>query len=225
MPDPTDGPTVCRNAVYAFEKLYKLNPSPMIIIDNKRIAELFRVGFGQLFLTCNQQVAKLFHLFNRLAVQRSQLMTFDRADYATLLVNLMDFYYGWRDAGIVVFGASAIGTFASPADISEAVRKQLSETLLAQVDLSKGKRAGCVFVGSQQILNETPLEFFGGGFSMLNRMLADEGMVHRGVYVGNSGDLRCYTMIAQLPPPVERLRQLASAAAIPAQGLAAFLGV
>ena len=219
LPDPHDGHTVCRNAVYAFEKIYKLAPSPMVIIDNKRIDELYReqgkpLGFGKLFTACNQQVAKLFHLFNRLAVQRSKLMTFDRADYATLL-----------DAGVVVFGASAIAKFESPADISEAVRKQLSDTLLAQVDLRKGKRAGCIFVGSQKILDTTPLDFFGGGFNMLNRMLADESMVHQGVYIGNSEDLRCYTMIGQLPPPVERLKQLASKAAIPSQGIAAFLGV
>lgn len=219
LPQLDEGPTVCRNAVYAFDKIYKAKPSPMIIIDNQRIEELYSslgqpVGATKLFPTCNQQVAKLFHLFNRLAVQRNGVMNFDRADYASLL-----------DAGLVAFGASSVPTHDSPADISEAIRKQLGETLLAKVDLSKGKRAGCIFVGSETILGQIPMEFFGGGFNMLNRLLAEGSMVHRGIYQGNTEDLRCYTMVAGLPAPVERLRQMANKAVVRIEGLASFLGV
>jgi cell division GTPase FtsZ len=215
LPDPHEGHTVCRNAVYAFERLYKMAPSPMVIIDNRRIGEIYdNPGVLQFYPLCNSQVAKLFHLFNRLAVQRTKLMTFDRADFATLL-----------DAGIIAFGASQIDQYNSGADISEAIRGQLANTLLAPVDLSKGKRAGCIFVGGTKVLEEIPMEFFGGGFDMLNRMLAEGSMVHRGIYEGTSPDLRCYTMIADLPPPTQRLHQLAAKGSVPVEGLAKFLGV
>lgn len=201
LPQAYEGQRTCRNAVQAFKEVAAEAPTPFFIIDNKRIEERYRVGALGKFATCNNQIAKLFHLFNRLAAQRSQLLTFDRADYAALL-----------DSGIIVFGASPIAKYESKADIAECVRQQLEQTVLAQVDLSRGKKAGCIFLGGESILQQVPMDFFGGGFSSLGRLLADDSTIYRGVYVGNSNDLRCYTMIAELPPPVERLTELAKQA-------------
>lgn len=214
LPTPDEGPTVCRNAVQAFKSLHAMGCSPLIVIDNKRIGDLYRRGVTEFYSVCNQQVAGLFHLFNQLAAQRSSVATFDRADYATLL-----------DSGIVVFGASAIAAYESPADISEGIRKQLGNVVLAEVDLRTGTKAGCIFVGSPDILAAVPMEFFGGGFDMLNRLLANGSVVHRGIYQGNADDLRCYTLISGLAPPTARLRQLADKAHMSFDGLAGFLGV
>lgn len=203
LPQAYEGQRTCRNAVQAFSEISSLGPTPWFIIDNKRIEERYQVGALGKFATCNNQVAKLFHLFNRLAAQRSQLLTFDRADYAALL-----------DAGIIVFGASPIAKYDSKADIAECVKQQLEQTVLAEVDLKQGRKAGCIFLGGEQVLNQVPMDFFGGGFSMLGRLLADDNTIYRGVYVGNSEDLRCYTMIAQLPPPQQRLAELAKQARI-----------
>jgi cell division GTPase FtsZ len=214
LPTPDEGHTVCRNAVHAFKQLHGMGCSPLIVIDNKRIGELYLRGVTQFYATCNAQVANLFHLFNQLASQRSSVATFDSADYATLL-----------DAGIVTFGASTIEEYNSSADISEAIRKQMSDVVLAEVDLRTGSKAGCIFLGGKNVLAAVPMEFFGGGFDMLNRLLAENSVVHRGIYQGNVDDLRCYTMIAGLAPPAARLRQLASKANMPTDSLAAYLGV
>jgi cell division GTPase FtsZ len=214
LPHHAEGQTPSRNAVRAFNDVYKRNVTPLFIIDNKRINELFQAGVAGIYSLANNQVAKMFHLFNRLAAQKSTVTTFDRADFATLL-----------DSGICVFGASPVAKYESPADISQAVRDQLSQTILADVDLKSGRKAGCIFVGSEEILNQVPMDFFDGGFSMLNRLLADNSVVHRGIYQGAAQDLRCYTMISALPPPAERLRKLAAEGGISGEGVAKHLGV
>lgn len=217
LPQAYEGQRTCRNAVQAFQEVWELNPSPLVIIDNKRIEQQYQVGALGKFNVCNQQVAKLFHLFNRLAAQRSKLITFDRADYASLL-----------DSGLVVFGASRVGQYDSPADIGESVRLQLEETVLAEVDLARGKRAGCIFLGSENLLNEVPMDFFAGGFSTLGRLLAEDHAIYRGVYVGDVEDLRCYTMIGELPPPRSRLAELMQQARIDRKtpgGTAEYFGI
>ena len=218
LPCGYEGQRTCRNAVTAFNDVAALNPSPFIIIDNKRIEKLYRRGSTDFFPTCNAQVAKLFHLFNRLATQRS-MITFDRADYAVLL-----------DSGIIAFGASPIGKYENKADISEAMSRSLAETVLAEVDLKRGKAAGCIFLGGPSVMEQVPMDYFGNGFQMLNRMLAEGGTVYRGVYVGTTEDLRCYTMISALPHPSGRLQELAKEGRMPQAtssrpGLADHLGV
>ena len=217
LPHHDEGYTPCRNAVNCFYRIHKMGVTPLFIIDNLRIGELApdaRKGAGKLYQFANEQVAKLFHLFNRLVAQRSSILTFDRADFASLL-----------DSGICVFGASPIPAYESPADVSSAIRDQLAKTVLAEVDLRSGKKAGCLFVGSQEILDKVPMEFFGGGFGMLTRILAEGSVVHRGIYQGSSPDLRCYTMLAELPPPTERLKKLAQEGDVTVGGMAQYLGV
>lgn len=214
LPTADEGQLVAKNAIQTFTRLRNADPSPMIIIDNQRINDLYHPGVTKFFQVCNEQTTKLFHLFNQLAAQRSRLITFDRSEYASLL-----------DAGIVVFGASSIKQYESSADISTAIRNQLERTALAQVDLKSGTKAGCIFVGGEAILDTVSMDLFGGGFDMLNRLLKDGSVVHRGVYRGSVSDLRCYTMLAGLDPPAERLRQLGDAAKLPKSAIASYLGV
>jgi cell division protein FtsZ len=216
LPTPDEGPRVCRNAVTAYRELSEKQCSPVVIIDNKRIGQLYRKGVSEFYPVCNQRVASLFHFFNQFAAQRSTVSNaaFDPADYATLL-----------DGGLITFAASPVQEYKSPADISEAIRKQLADVLLAEVDMRTGAAAGCIFLGGHKIMSEVPMDFFGGGFSMLGRMLHPGAPVHRGIYEGNADDLRCYTMISGLAPPAARLRRLADEGHFPSDPLAGFLGV
>lgn len=216
LPNPYEGQRTSRNAIQAYREIHNLKPSPLIIIDNKQVEKLYHKGAMDLYPEANAQIAKLFHLFNRLAIQRSQLMTFDRADYANLL-----------DNGTVVFGASPIPDYETSADITRAIRDQLEDTVLAEVDLSKGTKAGCIFLGGEKVMKQVSLEYFGEGFSMLSRILAEDSMITRGVYVGSADDLRCYTMISGLHPPKKRLDELAKEARLQSgtAGMASHLGV
>lgn len=96
---------------------------------------------------------------------------------------------------------------------------------MAEVNLKTGDKAGCIFVGGEEILAETPMEYFGAGFDMLNRMLRSDSMVHRGIYAGNANDLRCYTMISGLAAPADRLKQLVLKAHMSTDVIAQYLGV
>ena len=214
LPMDGEGQRYARNSLATFGALRSLNCSPMIIIDNQRIQDLFRVGVTKIYDKCNEQIARLFHLFNQLAAQRSRFITFDRSELASLL-----------DDGIVTFGASAIKKFDGPTDVSDAIRTQLSQTTLARVEPKTASNAGCIFVGAEAVLDSVPMDFLSGGFDMLVRNIREGGVVHRGVYKGSSTDLRCFTLLSGLDPPAERLQELGQAARIPSSKLAEFLGV
>ena len=220
IPSYTEGQQVCRNAVTAFQKLMELKVSPIILIDNARIHQLYKPGMTQLYNVANSTVSQLFHLFNQLAAVHSPLITFDRSELAQLL-----------DHGICVMGAASLQNITSPADISAAIRDQLTNNVLAEVDLKKGSKGACLFVGDQHHLDSLSLDYFDAGFTQMNRTLkgGTSSVVHRGVYIGAAPGLQAYAMISDLQPPVATLARLAKEANMTkahlSGGLAQFLGV
>lgn len=201
LPNPYEGQRKCRNAVQAFHEVHKLNPSPLVIIDNKRVEELYELPASELFTQCNNLVIRRFHLFNRLAEQRSNLQAFDRADFASLL-----------DGGTVVFGAAPVDSYKTQADLSANVREQLNQTVLAEVDLRQAQQAGCIFMGGENVINTVPMAYFGEAFKSLTRLMAPDSVIYQGVYVDpdeNRKDmLACYTMLSGLGQPTRRLEEL-----------------
>ena len=220
IPSYTEGQQVCRNAVTAFQKLLELKVSPLILIDNARINTLYHPGMTQLYNVANSTISQLFHLFNQLAAVHSPLITFDRSELAQLL-----------DHGICVMGAASLQNITSPADISAAIRDQLTNNVLAEVDLKQGSKGACLLVGDQHHLDNLSLDFFDAGFTQMNRTLkgGTGSVVHRGVYIGTSPGLQAYAMISDLKPPLATLAKLAKEANISKSqlsgGLAQFLGV
>ncbi len=199
LPMNDEGHKVAKNSLDTFRKLEKLGLSPVVIIDNERIKQIYpKTPVTQFWDVANKGFCTLLHLFNKISAQSSAISTFDPADFATVL-----------NSGVVAFGATAITLFKTQADISRAIRQQLQANVLASVDLSKGKCAGCIFVASQKVLDELPQDYLDHGFEMLSRILADGSTVHRGIYVGNNDDLRVYTMIGGLPFPDARKQELA----------------
>lgn len=219
IPSATEGQQVCRNAVTAFQRLLELKVSPLILIDNARINQLYRPGMSQLYNVANNTVSQLFHLFNQLAAVHSPLITFDRSELAQLL-----------DNGICVMGAASLQNITSPADISAAIRDQLTNNVLAEVDLKQGTKGACLFVGDQNHLDSLSMDFFDAGFTQMNRTLkgSSSSVVHRGVYIGTAPGLQAYAMISDLKPPIATLSKLAKEANITKSqlgGIANFLGV
>jgi cell division GTPase FtsZ len=214
LPMRGEGQRFARNALVTFQRIRIAGCAPLIIIDNQRIQELFPVGITKIYDQCNSQIAKLFHLFNQLAAQRSRFVTFDRTELASLL-----------DKGIVTFGAGKITNFTSANSVGESIRNQLSRTVLAPVDLRTAAEAGCIFSASEAVLDSVPMDFLDGGFDMLTRLLREGATVHRGIYKGSSPDLRCFTLLAGLDAPADRLKELGEQAKIPSSKLAEYLGV
>lgn len=216
LPSVDEGQQVARNAVTAFKELVEAKVSPLIIIDNDKVDELYRPPMSQLLPKSNELVSKLFHLFNQLAAAKSKHITFDRAEFAQLL-----------DGGIIAMGSAdlTVADIKSPADVSEAIKDQLANSVLADVDLRTGRKAACVFVASNDVLDSFGKEYFSAGFTMLNRIVGSscpegtEIVVHRGLYPESEEGLQCYTMISELDAPAQKLTALAKEAGLSA-GLA-----
>jgi cell division GTPase FtsZ len=228
LPAP-DSQQVSRNAVQAFRDLVECKASPIVIIDNGRINELYdRPPMADLFPTANRAVADLLHTFNVRAAERSPYISFDRSELLQLL-----------DDGIVVMGAMSlpVGDIDNPAAVSEAMRAGLSRSVLAAVDLAKGRKAACVFAGSKDVLGAFSSDYFEAGFNQLDRVVGsgrktgdgdDPVVVHRGLYPRDGDGLDCYTMVSGLEPPHARLADLARKGGLSTRadpGLAHYLGV
>jgi len=224
LPTSTEGYQICRNAVLGFRELVELRVSPLIIIDNARVNLLFRPPMSRLHETVNGTTAQLLHLFNQLAAVHSPFLTFDQSELLQVL-----------DAGMITMGSSNIDVSAvrDPADVSKAIREQVSANVLAAVDISTGSKAACLFVASQDVLDKLPLDYFDAGYTQLDRIMSAEGqkatVVHRGLYLGSDEGLQAYVIVGGLDLPRARLAELSRRGGLlgdqGASGVAAFLGI
>lgn len=205
LPFVSDGQQIARNAVTAFNELIQAKVSPLVVIDNDRVHKIYNPSMRELLPKSNQLVSRLFHLFNELAATRSEHITFDRAEFGQLL-----------SGGIVVMGSADIPVedIKSPADVSTKIREELTQSVLASVDLKKGRTAACIFVAGDDVLDSLNRDFFNAGFTQLDRIVGaahpegTEKIVHRGIYPGVAGGLQCYTLVADLEPPADKLAAL-----------------
>lgn len=163
--------------------------SPVIRVDNDRIDALYPVLSVQRFWsTANQSVVNLFHLFNMIAVQDSQYIAFDAADYKTLL-----------NSGQIVFGAMPVPNWRDETAIAYAVRENLKHTVLAgDLDITKGKIAGAIVVAGAEVLKHVPQRNLEHAFEQLGRILRSGNTVHQGIYTGSQDAMVVYTMIGGL---------------------------
>lgn len=213
LPSIDEGQQVCRNAVIAFNELVTNNVSPIIVIDNDKVHELFHPPMSQLLARSNELVSQLFHLFNQLAAARSTHVTFDRSEFTELL-----------DSGICVMGSAdlPLDEISVPTDVSNSIQEQLANNVLADVDLRTGTKAGCIFVASDSVLDTYSKDFFAAGFTMLNRIVGTANQsdippkIHRGIYPGGAEGLQCYVMVSDLAPPEKKLAVLRKEAGLDA---------
>jgi cell division GTPase FtsZ len=203
IPAVTEGQQVCRNAVNAMRELVRLQVSPLILVDNAKINAIYQPSMSKLFPTANAVVAQLLHLFNQLAAVHSQFITFDRSELAQLL-----------DNGLLVMGAADVTVLNNPADVSTAIRENLTNNVLAGVNLNTGNKGACLFVANNEVMDQLGLEYFEAGFTQMNRTLRQEGdvVVHRGVYGSDGPGLQAYAMISGLEPPYGTIQMLAKQA-------------
>ena len=225
LPEASEGQQICRNALQSLKWLLDARVSPAVLVDNFEVRKLYKPSFTAVHATINSTVAQLFHIFNQLAAVHSPFVSFDRSELAQLL-----------DNGITVMAAASLApdSIQSPADISATIRDQLSNSVLAEVDLRLGKKGAVVFVGDIPTLDKLSMDFFDAGFTQMTRTLGSkvsgaQPVVHRGVYPGTAPGLQVYAMISELEPPTKKLAEMAKVANIRREDLgsdvAKFLGV
>jgi len=215
LPKLSEGGKVQENAYKAMKSIQPLveskKISPFIVCDNESIHKMFpNVSAKQFWQTANKNTVGLFDIFNVLACQRSQYVTFDRADYNSIL-----------DSGIIIFGATKLDSYEHDTDISDGLRNNLKRTLLADIDVSKASCVAAILCAPDAILDILPQSHIDLAFSTLERILGGENrnlMVHQGVYEANKMGLFLYTMVGGLGVPEHRLNIMKARSGIDPMG-------
>jgi len=204
LPKRSEGARVQRNALSAVRTAIEMSRAgrigSLVLVDNARIHELFpRLPVKRFWSVANQNFAAVIHTFNLLAAQNSEYATFDRADLRCVVRN-----------GLMIFGMTRVHRWQSQEDVSRAIRKNLTGTLLAEgFDLSRADMAGAIVVAHDEVLAQIPMENIDYAFASLGRVLGNEGItLHSGIYEGRQEGVRVFTIISGLEPPVERLEEL-----------------
>lgn len=209
LPKRSEGARVQQNALLAIQEalalVEKKQISSLILVDNAKINELFPgLAVKQFWQVANKNFAAVLHTFNLLAAQNSEYNTFDRADFRSVLRN-----------GLLIFGMTRVNRWEGKEDISQAVRMNLKNSLLADgFDLSKADMAGAIVVAHDNIMSDIPMENIDYAFHSLGRTLGNEGItLHSGIYEGRQEGMRVFTIVSGLQPPKERMKELESLSA------------
>jgi cell division GTPase FtsZ len=204
IPKRSEGARVQRNASEALSKAVQMveskKISSLIMVDNAKIHELFpRLPVKRFWQVANRNFAAVLHTFNLLAAQDSEYNTFDRADFRSVL-----------RSGLMIFGMTRVAKWSRKEDISQAVRQNLKNSLLADgFDLTTADMAGAIVVAHDTILEEIPMENIDYAFNSLGRALGNENItLHNGIYEGRQTGMRVFTIISGLDAPAGRLQEL-----------------
>jgi len=177
--------------------------TPFVIVDNEKVQKLYRkLTVKQFFPTINNSVAQLLHIFNSIALESSEYVSFDSTDFQSVL----------QVGGHMIMGTSTVRNFDSNTSISEALKKNLSKTLLASnFDLSRAKAVACIVIGGDDIFEnvEGLMNNVEYGFDTIAAFTGN-AKVHRGIYSDESrnGRINVYTMISGLEKPTVRYEKM-----------------
>jgi cell division GTPase FtsZ len=206
---PTTGesksPLVANNAYEAASELCEMAAekkiSPLIIIDNAKISSMYpNLTVKSFWPTINSTFTGLFDIFNKLSALSSEYTAFDHADYHSIICS----------GGCSIMGLTRINEVEDRFALSEAVKRNLGKTLLADgFDLKTAEMAGAVVVGGKvQMTNILGLkDNIDFAFDTLAEIIGD-ATLHRGIYEDFKEFMRVYTIIGGLESPAARLEQL-----------------
>lgn len=200
----SSSPTVRKNAITTLTSLSSLANdnliSPLIIIDNDKSKLLFpRLTVSNFYPTINNTITNLFHTFNLISTKNSDLISFDKADYQTII----------ESGGHMVMGAVTVKDYGSAEKLSKALRNNIETTLLADgFDLDTAKTVGMIVLGGQKIFNSVPglMHSIEDAFGVLSALT--KATVHRGIYRNNTDNLKVLTVISGMKEPIRRYKKL-----------------
>ena len=175
--------------------------APYILMDNEKIIQNYpNLSTLEFWNKANDEVVKIFNLFNVLSARNSAYTSFDPADYKKVL----------SSGGLMIFGAMNVGNATDEDSLSHALAENLQTGLLAGgFNLVEATHAGLLIVGGNELLSKMPRVAEEKAFSTMNRMMGNSGTVFKGVY--NSDKLQhieVLTMISGLNLPTARIREL-----------------
>ena len=181
--------------------------SPLIIVDNDKINKMYPgMTVKSFWPNINNTVASLFDIFNKVSGLSSQYTSFDPVDYHSIM----------ESGGCTIMGLTKVTKFSDKFSLSQAVKENLSKTLLAGgFDLSTAKVAGCIAVGGKKLMANVKglQDNIDYAFDVLSE-ITGKATIHRGIYEDNRDSLRVYTIIGGLKAPAQRLEELRSHMAV-----------
>ena len=201
LPQVAEGSRVAKNAIYAYAEFLRLGLSPMIVIDNARVAKIHNSTIARLFKDANNDAVKFLHTFNAMAAM-SSFQVFDKADFTQLL-----------DSGMITFGGSEVKEWRNGSDVvAKAIMATFKSATLADVDISNATQGACIIVAGENVLEKFTTEELMGGLDLLrNSSRHKDMMLHPAVYVNENApdSLRVYVALGGLNPSKELFTQLA----------------
>ena len=177
--------------------------STLLIVDNDKISKIYRgLTVKQFWPIVNQTISRLFHVFNKLSKVSSQYSSFDSADYRSI----------FQCGGCCVMGHAKIKEISDATNVSRALTGNIQKNLLASgMELESAKFAGCIAVGSTDIIENTPglMDMLNYGFDALSNLIGT-ATLHRGIYEddNSTGSLQVFTIIGGLKVPSKILTSL-----------------
>jgi cell division protein FtsZ len=207
LPRDVECTAVKVNALRALSGIYQMAQageiSPLMLVDNNRIGELFpEVSLARFWPKGNQFLADLWDAFNRLSVRESEFYSaLDGTDYLRLLSAGKCAALGYAE---VTDLKSAVGLARA---MSEAVHRGL---LAGGFDLSTASAVGTIIVGSANTLRHLPAAYLDNGLRVIREIMKG-GYAFSGVYAdsGVYARLKLYVLFGGLDLPLERVEELA----------------
>jgi len=207
LPRDVEGTAVKVNALRALSTVYGMaqmgEVSPLVLVDNNRIRELFPdVSLAGFWPRANQFLADLWDAFNRLSVRESEFYSaLDGTDYLRLL-----------GAGkCAALGYAEVVDLKSPMGLARAMSEAVHGGLLAEgFDLSTASAVGTIIVGSANTLAHLPAAYLDNGLRVVGEIMQG-GYAFSGVYADSSvyGRLKLYVLFSGLDLPLARVEELA----------------
>ncbi len=206
LPRTVEGTAVKVNALRALLEVYGMaqvgEVSPLVLVDNNRIGELFPdVSLARFWPVANQFLADLWDAFNRLSVRESEFYSaLDGTDYLRLL-----------GAGkCAALGYAEVTDLKSPVGLARAMSEAVHGGLLAEgFDLATASAVGTIIVGSANTLVHLPAAYLDNGLRVVKEIMGG-GYAFSGVYADPSlyGRLKLYVLFGGLDLPLERVQEL-----------------
>lgn len=175
---------------------------PLIIIDNDKIKNLYRgLTIANFYPTINDTIAQMFDIFNQISSMSSEYVTFDATDFLSLL----------QSSGHMTMGVTVVKDFSQKTSISDALKMNLTKTLLASdFDLTTAKSAAVIAVVGKSLVENSAglMDNIEYGFDTI-ASLTGNAAIHRGIYADDESEIvRVYTAISGLTKPGKRYARL-----------------
>lgn len=210
LPARSESSKVLSNTSYLLSKIVDDKYSPIIFVDNQRIAQAVRANALNKWQQSNKLVCNLFDVFNSMSAKETELDTFDPKDYADVLA------HGVTTMAIAGIPESALSInnsdLARDTILSDKVKTTLKQSMLLQdVDISTATHASFIVTCRKEALeqmdgntipklSETIINMMGGD-------LGKSVTVHKGVYLLNEEKIRIFMLFSGMQFPKKKIEE------------------